>query len=129
MAFELPDEVCIWLTKSWSGLVPAPTTNPVTSRSSRRFGFFAELGADEVALGELTDVSAVRPFAGLGVSTERSKKDAECGAHEHGQYRCRCPHQHRSGALSPVELGLGHRRFRLGLADRDRGRGPGARHW
>ena len=74
MAFELPDEVCIWLIKSWSGLVPAPTTNPVTSRSSRRFGSFAELGADDAALGELTDADAALPFAGLGVSTERSKK-------------------------------------------------------
>ncbi len=64
MAFELPEAVCIWLIKSWSGLVPVPTTSPVTSRSSMRFGFLAGLGADE----------AVVVCAGLGASAERSRK-------------------------------------------------------
>lgn len=74
LVFDLPDVVCIWLIKSCSGLVPAPTTNPVTSRSSRRFGFFAGLGADGAALDECLDVDVVLPATALGVSMERNKK-------------------------------------------------------
>ena len=65
LAIDLADVVCIWLIKSCSGLVPAPMTSPVTSRSSRRFGFFAGLGADGAALDERTDADAVLPFTAL----------------------------------------------------------------
>lgn len=74
LAFDLPDVVCIWVIKSCSGLVPAPTTSPVTSRSRTRFGFLAGLGADGAALDERLDADAVLPFTALGVSIERSKK-------------------------------------------------------
>ena len=50
LAFDLPDVVCIWVVESCSGLVPAPTTSPVTSRSSAPIGFSAGLGADGAAL-------------------------------------------------------------------------------
>ncbi len=74
LAFDLPDVVCIWLIKSCSGLVPAPTTSPVTNRSSRRFGSFAGVGADGPAVDERTDADAVLPFTAPGVSIERNKK-------------------------------------------------------
>jgi hypothetical protein len=79
------------LTRSFKGLVPAPTTRPVMTRSTQRFGGLLGLFPSGSLPGDFEAATLGVP----GVSTERSRKmpthaqiamanAAAIGPHEHG---------------------------------------------